>query len=87
MIYSILAKTNKIREKIRMDLEKNKIETRVNFPPVHLQPVYKKFLDSQEGICPIAEDIANRVLGLPIFLTITKEEQDLVIKIIKEATK
>ena len=87
MIYSILAKTNNLREKIRENLEKNKIETRINFPPVHLQPIYKKLLNSQEGMCPIAEEISNRILGLPMFLSIKEEEQDLIIKTIKEVTE
>jgi|TARA_B110000495_G_C23012503_1_gene599025 perosamine synthetase len=87
MIYSILAKTNKIREDIRINLEKNKIETRINFPPVHLQPIYKKLLNSKEGMCPIAEDISNRILGLPMFLAMKGQEQDLIIKSIKEVTK
>jgi perosamine synthetase len=85
MLYSIVAKTNKIREKIRLHLEKNKIETRINFPPVHLQPIYKKLLSSKEGECPIAEDVSKRILGLPMFLAIKKEEQDFIIKTIKES--
>ena len=84
MLYSILVKTNEIREKIRLNLEKNKIETRINFPPVHLQPIYKQLFNFHEGICPIAEDISQRILGLPVFLAIKQEEQDLIIKTIKE---
>lgn len=87
MLYPILAKTHQLREKIRLELDKNGVETRINFPPVHLQPIYKQMLGTREGICPIAEGIAERILSIPIFLKITKEQQDLIINIIKEAIK
>ncbi|WP_268544224.1 DegT/DnrJ/EryC1/StrS family aminotransferase [Candidatus Nitrosotenuis cloacae] len=87
MLYPILAKTPELREKIRSELEKNGVETRINFPPVHLQPVYRQILGTKEGLCPIAEDLAERILGIPIFLKITTEQQDLIINIIKQAAK
>jgi dTDP-4-amino-4,6-dideoxygalactose transaminase len=33
---------------------------------------------------PICEDISKRVLGLPIFLTMTEEEQDYITDIIQK---
>ena len=85
MLYSILAKTNKIREKIREHLEKKGIETRINFPPVHLQPIYQKLIGNLEGKFPISEEISKRVLGLPIFQNLKQDQQDTVINEIKNA--
>lgn len=87
MLYPILAKTKELREKIRLSLEQEGVETRINFPPVHLQPIYRSILGTKEGMCPVAEDLAERILGLPTFLKITNEQQDFIINIIKEATK
>ena len=42
MLYVILFKNNGLREKIRIGLENKGVETRINFPPLHLQPIYKK---------------------------------------------
>jgi perosamine synthetase len=82
MLYPILAKDNQQREKIRLTLDKNGIETRINFPPVHLQPIYRKLLGTKEGLFPIAEEMADRTLGLPIFLKITPEQQEMIVDII-----
>ena len=50
---------------------------------MHLQPIYKKLFNFKKGILPITENIAERVLGLPIFVKMTQEQQDQVIKIIQ----
>lgn len=84
MLYSILTKNNDHRQKIIDALTKNGIETRINFPPMHLQPIYKKLFGFEKGIFPITENIAERILGLPIFIKMTQEEQDEVIGIIKK---
>ena len=84
MLYVILFKNNKLREKIRIELEKNGVETRINFPPVHLQPIYKKLYNFSSGLFPICENISERVLGLPIFLAMTEKEQDYITNIIKK---
>ncbi|NDF25610.1 MAG: DegT/DnrJ/EryC1/StrS family aminotransferase [Thaumarchaeota archaeon] len=82
MLYPILAKDHMQREKIRLALDENGVETRINFPPVHLQPVYRKMFGTKEGMFPIAEEMAGRTLGLPIFLKITSEQQEMITEII-----
>jgi dTDP-4-amino-4,6-dideoxygalactose transaminase len=84
MLYVILFKNNKLREKIRIELGKNGVETRINFPPLHLQPIYKKLYNFSSGLFPICENISERVLGLPIFLAMTEKEQDYITNIIKK---
>ena len=87
MIYSILAESNELREKIKNSLEKNGIETRINFPPTHTQPVYTERFGHRKGECVISEDVSERILGLPIYINITENEQQLVVNTIKEAMK
>ncbi|NDB52156.1 MAG: polysaccharide biosynthesis protein, partial [Nitrosopumilaceae archaeon] len=82
MLYPILAKDHMQREKIRLALDENGVETRINFPPVHLQPVYRKMFGTKEGMFPIAEEMSERTLGLPIFLKITPEQQEMITEII-----
>jgi len=84
MLYSVLIKNNSHRQKIIEELASNQIETRINFPPIHLQPIYKKLFGFKKGRFPITEDIAERILGLPIFIKMTQEEQDEIIEIIKK---
>ena len=85
MLYSILTKNNSQRQKIITELNKKGIETRINFPPVHLQPVYVKRFNFKMGSLPVTEDIANRILGLPIFIKMTNEQQDIITESIKRS--
>jgi perosamine synthetase len=87
MLYSILTKDNVQREKIRLGLEKRGIETRINFPSMHLQPIYKKLYGFSPGLLPISENSSERILGLPIFIKMTSEQQDLIINSILELIK
>lgn len=87
MIYSILVESNELREKIKNSLEKSGIETRINFPPTHTQPVYTERFGHKKGECVISEDVSERILGLPIYINITENEQQLVVNTIKEAMK
>lgn len=87
MLYSILAKDNVQRDKIKIDLEKKGIETRINFPPMHLQPIYRELFGYNKGILPNTENIAERILGLPIFVKMIQQQQDFVISGIKESIK
>ena len=87
MLYSILVKNEQIREKIRIGLENEGIETRINFPSMHLQPVYEEKYGNMEGKFPISEDVSKRILGLPIYINMTETEQKLVSDTIKNILK
>ena len=66
-------------------LNQKGIETRINFPPVHLQPVYAKRFNFKVDSLSVTEDIANRILGLPIFIKMTNEQQDIITESIKRS--
>ena len=85
MLYSILVKDNKLREKIRIGLEKQGIETRINFPSMHLQPAYVEKFGDAKGKFPVSEDMSDRILGLPIYLNMPQSEQELVVNTIKKS--
>ena len=84
MLYSILIENETIREKIRIGLENEGIETRINFPSMHLQPVYVEKYGYAEGRLPISEDVSKRILGLPIYINMTQAEQELIVGTIKK---
>ena len=68
-------------------LRENNIFTQVHYIPVHLQPYYKK-LGWRKGDFPIAEAYYEKALSLPMFPTLSDEEQDFVIdKIIEFINK
>ena len=87
MLYSILTKDLKQREEIKNVLANKGIETRINFPSVHLQPIYKQMFGFQHGSFPISENLSDRILGLPIFFSMKEEQQDQIVNVIREIVK
>lgn len=78
MLYSILTENEDMREKIRIGLEKEGIETRINFPSMHMQPAYVERYGDLKGKFPISEDVSRRILGLPIYINMTQTDQELI---------
>ncbi|MAF13908.1 MAG: hypothetical protein CMI53_03375 [Parcubacteria group bacterium] len=69
------------RDKVRQDLLELGIQTAVHYPvPVYDQPFYKESGDP----CPITDKVSEQVLSLPLFLGITKEEQEYVANSLKQ---
>lgn len=66
-------------------LEKENIESRPVWKPMHLQPVFEKydFIKVTDGIS-VGEDLFNRGVCLPSDTKNTKEDMDKIIKIIKD---
>ncbi len=60
-------------------LRKNKIYTQIHYIPCHLMPYYKQF-GWKEGDMPIAEQYYKNCISLPMYPTLTEEEQDFVIE-------
>lgn len=66
-------------------LEKENIESRPIWKPMHMQPVFKKypfFNHNKKGIS-VSEDLFNTGLCLPSDTNMTKKEQEKVIQIIR----
>lgn len=59
-------------------LRENKIFSQVLYIPAHTMPYYKA-LGWKEGDCPIAEEYYSKCLALPMYPSLTDEEQQYVI--------
>lgn len=68
-------------------LTKYNIEARPIWKPMHMQPIFKscKFVSVAESV--VDEDIFSRGLCLPSDIKMTKEEQQVIIEIIKSCFK
>ncbi len=60
-------------------LRKNSIFAQVHYIPVHLQPYYKQF-GWKKGDMPVAEAYYEKCLSLPMYPSLSEEEQDFVIE-------
>ena len=64
-------------------LRTQNIFCQIHYIPIHLLPYYKKF-GWKEGDFPNSENYYKRCISLPMFPTLTEEEQDVVIEKVKE---
>lgn len=69
------------------NLKENGIFTQVHYIPVHTLPYYQSLGNTKIGDYPKAEDYYSQCLSLPMFPTMTQEEQDFVIQCILNYTK
>lgn len=63
-------------------LREHKIFAQVLYIPAHTMPYYKS-LGHKEGECPVAEEYYKHCLALPMYPSLTEEEQDYVIECVK----
>ncbi|WP_323835320.1 DegT/DnrJ/EryC1/StrS family aminotransferase [Photorhabdus africana] len=63
--------------------EKN-IGCSVHFIPLHKQPIWKNTYSLNENNFPVAEENFKRIVSIPLYTKMTKEDQIYVIKTIKE---
>ena len=61
-----LEDTDVTRDDIFKALRAENIGVNVHYLPVYLHPLYKN-LNYKKGICPIAEDVYQNIISLPIF--------------------
>ena len=71
-IYAILLRTAAARDSVQASLRAAGVPTAIYYPrPLHLQPAYR---DSHDGAkLPVSEDLATRILALPIHPDLTEE--------------
>lgn len=68
-------------------LHDNGIFAQVHYIPLHLMPYYQR-LGSKKGDCPVAEDYYEHCLSLPMYPSLSDEEQEYVIeKVLKYIEK
>lgn len=82
--YHIYAIRSVARESLEKFLNDNGVETKIHYPiPPHLQQAYSH-LGFKKGDFPIAEELANTSLSLPIWPGMTKENCVQVANVIKK---
>lgn len=72
---------------IMVALENENIESRPVWKPMHMQPVFEKYDFIKVEDKAVSEDLFNRGVCLPSDTKMTKEEQEKIIKIIKDLLK
>lgn len=73
-----------LRDKLREYLLKRGISTKIYFDPVHLTKFYREKFGFKEGDLPITEEISKKVLTLPMYPTLKKEEIKYIVNNISQ---
>ena len=76
----ILTESYEIREKIRLSLEKENIESRPLWKPMHMQPIFKKYACYENGI---SESLFEKGLCLPSGSSITEKDLQRIVQTLK----
>jgi perosamine synthetase len=61
--------------------------TKVYFEPLHLKTYYQKEVRTKKNDLLTTEEIAQKVITLPLYPSLTKKEMDYVISTIKKGCK
>lgn len=81
-VYHVFVIRCKARDSLEKYLNKNGIGTLKHYPiPIHLQGAYADMRKSK-GSLPVAEEISETVLSIPMYYGMTKNEIDYVVKTI-----
>lgn len=75
------------RDELFSHMREQGIGVAVHYPPVHLHPFYRRKFGTAPGMCPVAEDAADRILSLPIFPAMTQDDVDFVLATIERAVR
>jgi len=84
MFYTVKFLKAGVRDGVMEHLDERGIETRIAFPPAHLQPYYRSLYGYKEGYLPVTEECARTVLSLPIYPRIKREDQRFIAESILE---
>jgi dTDP-4-amino-4,6-dideoxygalactose transaminase len=81
-LFMILLQTEELkisRDQLIGLLHQKGIGTAVHYIPIHFHPFYQRLLPEAKAHLPIATDIAQKTLSLPLFPALTEAEQDYII--------
>lgn len=75
------------RAKIYQALRAEGINVNVHYIPVYLHPYYQKTLKMGKGLCPNAETAYEKILSIPIFPSMKKEDVEDVIEALQKVER
>jgi len=83
-VYHLYVIFSERRDELRRFLTEKGIETGIHYPkPIHLQQCYAN-LGYKRGDFPVAEDLATKILSLPMYPELKERQIKYIVKSIKE---
>ncbi len=75
------------RDNVLKLMHEQGVDHRLSFPPIHLQPIYRKLFKYREGDFPVSEKIFNRFVDIPCWVGMTKQQMKKVVKVVTSAVE
>ena len=72
------------RDLVVSKLKEKGIDTRLSFPPIHLQPYYQEKFGYNDSSYPISFKAWQRLIDIPIWVGLEEEDQNYVIDSLRE---
>jgi dTDP-4-amino-4,6-dideoxygalactose transaminase len=82
-MFYVLLSDGKARDGLMAHLKQNGISAVFHYVPLHSSAMGKRF-GHREGDLPLTEDLSSRLLRLPFYADITREEQNRVVNCVSE---
>ena len=82
-MFYLLLRSRSQRDALIAHLKAHGILAVFHYLPLHLSEMGRK-LGGRPGDCPVAEDVADRLLRLPFYNDLTEQDQALVVSAIRE---
>ena len=82
-IYHVLMESETVRNRALAFFREHGIGTTFHYLPLHLSPMGRA-MGYGEGDLPVTESVSGRLLRLPIYPSLTDDQQDAVIGAMKE---
>ncbi len=70
------------RDELFAEMRSNEIGVNVHYSPVYLHPFYRKRFGYSSGLCPVAESEARRILSLPMYASLSEDQQEQVVTVL-----
>ena len=86
-MYAVSLREGLDRDRVISDLKSRGIDTRLSFPPIHIQPYYQKRFGYKNDSYPISYKAWKQLIDLPIWVGLTVDDQNYIIENLKNIVK
>ncbi len=80
--YNLLLPGRAQRDGLMSHLKESGIPSRVTYPPLHLQRLYKAY-GSEEGDLPVTEDVASRIVTIPFYPGMPEQHRERIMNAVR----
>ncbi|MEM4576382.1 MAG: DegT/DnrJ/EryC1/StrS aminotransferase family protein [Candidatus Nezhaarchaeales archaeon] len=87
-LYTVKFRNATLRDKVKEHLNRKGIGAMVYYKtPVHLMPLYRRLLNTKEGLLPVTEELSRKLLSLPVHHGMSEGDVQRAAEAVREAVK